>query len=143
MTIPDIEGLQRRVAAIIIRDVLQEEPDDLVEGYLDEIMLAAHRIIQLPAYRFVAEGYANNIAAEITRLRAALAEQEWQPIETAPRDGTIILIAINVRGDGPTVYEARWNEISECFSGRNGFLLFDGAHAWRPLPAPPVEKDNG
>jgi hypothetical protein len=70
MTIPDIEGLQRRVAAIIIRDVLQEEPDDLVEGYLDEIMLAAHRIIQLPAYRFVAEGYANNIAAEITLLRA-------------------------------------------------------------------------
>lgn len=70
MTIPDIEGLQRRVAAIIIRDVLQEEPDDLVEGYLDEIMLAAHRIIQLPAYRFVAEGYANNIAAELTRLRA-------------------------------------------------------------------------
>jgi hypothetical protein len=70
MTIPDIEGLQRRVAAIIIRDVLQEEPDDLVEGYLDEIMLAAHRIIQLPAYRFVAEGYANNIAAEIARLRA-------------------------------------------------------------------------
>jgi hypothetical protein len=70
MTIPDIEGLQRRVADIIIRDVLQEEPDDLVEGYLDEIMLAAHRIIQLPAYRFVAEGYANNIAAELTRLRA-------------------------------------------------------------------------
>ncbi len=70
MTIPDIEGLQRRVAAIIIRDVLQEEPDDLVEGYLDEIMLAAHSIIQLPAYRFVAEGYANNIAAELTRLRA-------------------------------------------------------------------------
>ncbi len=70
MTIPDIEGLQRRVAAIIIRDVLQEEPDDLVEGYLDEIMLAAHRIIQLPAYRFVAEGFANNIAAEITRLSA-------------------------------------------------------------------------
>jgi hypothetical protein len=70
MTIPDIEGLQRRVAAIIIRDVLQEEPDDLVEGYLDEIMLAAHRIIQLPAYRFVAEGYANNIAAELTRLSA-------------------------------------------------------------------------
>jgi|GEM_PF-3332049 len=70
MTIPDIEGLPRRVAAIIIRDVLQEEPDDLVEGYLDEIMLAAHRIIQLPAYRFVAEGYANNIAAEIAHLRA-------------------------------------------------------------------------
>jgi hypothetical protein len=70
MTIPDIEGLQRRVTAIIIRDVLQEEPDDLVEGYLDEIMLAAHRIIQLPAYRFVAEGYANNIAAELSRLRA-------------------------------------------------------------------------
>ncbi len=91
-------------------------------------------------------------AAEIARLRAENARlreagqavvkewgEPWRPIETAPRDGTIILIAINVRGEGPTVYEARWNEISECFSGRNGFLLFDGAHAWRPLPAPPVE----
>ncbi len=73
------------------------------------------------------------------RAERALDEQEWRPIETAPRDGTFILIAINVRGEGPTVYEARWNDISECLSGRNGFLLFDGAHAWRPLPAPPVE----
>jgi hypothetical protein len=94
MTMPDIEGLQRRVANIIIRDVLQEEPDDLVEGYLDEIMLAAHRIIQLPAYRFVAEGYANNIAAELTRLHAENAAlraagqavvnewgEPWQPID--------------------------------------------------------------
>ncbi len=82
-------------------------------------------------------------AADLRLILAALDEQGWRPIETAPRDGTIILIAINVRGDGPKVYEARWNEISECFSGRNGFLLFDGAHAWRPLPAPPVEKDKG
>jgi hypothetical protein len=77
--------------------------------------------------------------ADLRTILAALDEHEWRPIETAPRDGAIILIAVNVRGDGSKVYEARWNEISECFSGRNGFLLFDGAHAWRPLPAPPVE----
>jgi len=31
-------------------------------------------------------------ADEITRLRAELAARDWQPIETAPRDGTVILI---------------------------------------------------
>jgi hypothetical protein len=78
---------------------------------------------------------------DLRTLLAAMDEQEWRPIETAPRDGTIILIAINVRGDGPKVYEARWNETGGCFSSRNGFLLFDGAHAWRPLPAPPEPEE--
>jgi hypothetical protein len=95
---------------------------------------AAHHVALRKAEQ---EGYDKGLADG--QAERALDEQEWQPIETAPRDRAIILIAINVRGEGPTVYEARWNEISECFSGRNGFLLFDGAHAWRPLPAPPVE----
>lgn len=38
------------IAGIIVRDVLQEEYDDLVEGYLDEILTASRRIMQLPAY---------------------------------------------------------------------------------------------
>lgn len=104
MAMPDIEGLQRRVAAIIIRDVLQEEPDDLVEGYLDEIMLAAHRIIQLPAYRFVAEGYANNIAAEIARLRAENAR---------------------LRDAGEAVVE--WSEMSDLLRFNRGFIALRAA----------------
>lgn len=49
--------LREKIAAIIVRKVLQEDYDDLVEGYLDEILMAADEIILLPAYRAVAETY--------------------------------------------------------------------------------------
>ena len=52
----DVPALQREVAGIIVRDVLQEDFDDLVEGYLDEIMRASLRIIRLPGYAAVAPG---------------------------------------------------------------------------------------
>ena len=49
--------LREKIAGIIVRKVLQEDYDDLVEGYLDEILMAADEIILLPAYRAVAETY--------------------------------------------------------------------------------------
>lgn len=58
----DIPALQREVAGIIVRDVLQEEYDDLVEGYLDEIMRASLRIIRLPGYSVVARAFETNLA---------------------------------------------------------------------------------
>ena len=58
----DIPALQREVAEIIVRDVLQEEYDDLVEGYLDEIMRASLRIIRLPGYSVVARAFETNLA---------------------------------------------------------------------------------
>jgi hypothetical protein len=72
-------GLQREIAGIIIRDVLQEDQDDLVEGYFDEIMQAAKRIALLPAYNVVARAFETNAAehmlkaaAECTRLQEEL-----------------------------------------------------------------------
>lgn len=71
-----LTGLQREIAGIIIRDVLQEDQDDLVEGYFDEIMQAAKRIALLPAYNVVARAFETNAAehmlkaaAECTRLQ--------------------------------------------------------------------------
>lgn len=58
----DIPALQREVAEIIVHDVLQEEYDDLVEGYLDEIMRASLRIIRLPGYSVVARAFETNLA---------------------------------------------------------------------------------
>jgi len=61
----------------------------------------------------------------------------WQPIETAPKDGTQILAWIGRVGMGHQVlsfYDGRWREPA------NGLgLKFDPA-AWMPLPAAPGDE---
>ena len=73
--------LREKIAGIIVRKVLQEDYDDLVEGYLDEILMAADEIILLPAYQAVAQTYYDNLAllseraellATVERMRGAL-----------------------------------------------------------------------
>jgi hypothetical protein len=72
----DISALQRQVAAIIVRDVLQEDFDDLVEGYLDEIMQASLRIIRLPGYAAVARAFETNLADAVIASSAAASRIE-------------------------------------------------------------------
>ena len=64
---------------------------------------------------------------------------EWQPIETAPREGVILLgYAPFWRMEGTRrVYEGRWNEEQQTFTSVNGFLIHDAATHWMPLPSPP------
>jgi len=84
--------LREKIAGIIVRKVLQEDYDDLVEGYLDEILMAADEIILLPAYQAVAQTYYDNLAplseraellATVERMRGAL-EGFVEGIERAP-----------------------------------------------------------
>jgi hypothetical protein len=61
---------------------------------------------------------------------------EWQPIDTAPKDGTRILFLAY----GDMVYAGDWNECRESFEpdfweGPN-FDEGDITH-WMPLPEPP------
>lgn len=72
----DISALQRQVAEIIVRDVLQEDFDDLVEGYLDEIMQASLRIIRLPGYTAVARAFETNLADAVIASSAAASRIE-------------------------------------------------------------------
>lgn len=90
--------------------------------------------------------------AEIALIAAALAPQ-WQPIETAPKDGTAILLT-----NGKDVAEGHWyfeeggttehrdldgRYIDQTDSdGYDGWLDWDGGMQpdpthWMPLPAPP------
>ena len=61
---------------------------------------------------------------------------EWQPIETAPKDGTVLLLS-----DGITRWMSVWPEQAEdaellAFIGRGPRI----ASHWMPLPDPPEDK---
>ena len=75
---------------------------------------------------------------------------EWQEIETAPKDGTTILIVgkpdnLVVNGDTLTsfkqsaIYTAAWDEIDAafCLSGGSWLGPFVDPTHWMPLPEPP------
>jgi hypothetical protein len=86
--------------------------------------------------------------ATVERLQAALDASRWRPIETAPNDGSVILLGFTPHprlGGARRVYEGRWNEGQEKWTSTNGFLALTGASHWMPLPAGPADgvEHNG
>lgn len=83
---------------------------------------------------------------------------EWQPIETAPKDGTLVdLWIINHLGDGERRPNCRWEQDHEddedegrweqMYSEASGsfFTAFDErarATHWMPLPDPPHQRNQ-
>lgn len=69
-------------------------------------------------------------------------DNHWQPIETAPKDESVIIIGMPAKGalryEGRRVYEGRWHENQQTWTGVDGFLMFTGATHWMPLPQPPA-----
>lgn len=66
---------------------------------------------------------------------------EWQPIETAPKDGSIICALVKWKGDiAPiTIY---WHE-DDSWCGVWGSFCEEELHdilGWSPLPEPPKKK---
>lgn len=83
--------------------------------------------------------------AELDALRKDAGRYRWQPIETAPKDGSAILLGLPaigaLRHEGRRVYEGRWNGEQFAFTSINGFILLDGAITWMPLPPPPISEE--
>lgn len=69
---------------------------------------------------------------EIARLALAGLAAQWRPIDTAPTDGSWILLA---RSDNGFVGEGYRTRTFATFAA-NGFRIDDVTH-WMPLPAPP------
>lgn len=63
----------------------------------------------------------------------------WQPIETAPKDGVLLLISRRAGRD--------YHHIGEFWSHENGWRTVSGIPIlfpafWMPLPAPPAEVNQ-
>jgi hypothetical protein len=72
------------------------------------------------------------IVMAVQIVRELLATQEWQPIATAPRDGTGI-----IGNYGPNfVALMEWSKKSKTWT--DGSFFYQPTH-WRPLPAPPSD----
>lgn len=69
--------------------------------------------------------------AELAELRAQL---EWQPIETAPKDGTPILMFIPL--SEPTIRSGLFSEGDFVLTG-DYYHLPEAPTHWMPMPAPP------
>jgi len=84
----------------------------------------------------------NNLPAIIEALRA----QEWQPIETAPRDGTRFILASTVVHEQPVVWH--FNAARNAWVNDRGHyrpaddMDPEVAPVWRPLPNPPAQEQK-
>lgn len=77
---------------------------------------------------------------------------EWQPIETAPRDGSAVLLYQKKPHAEVARYESDTNEIEVGFYSEEGWRVF-GFHGdeserdfapthWMPLPQPPADNQK-
>lgn len=73
-------------------------------------------------------------------------ELKWSPIETAPKDGTVIIIGYaddtNIRVDR-RAWEAKWNGLENAYTSANGFIIHKKAAFWMPFPKPPENRIEG
>ena len=77
---------------------------------------------------------------------------DWQPIETAPKDGRLFLGAKNLGvGYGWARYICRWSEFKKSFGSQFGipeggiWYPLDEKNTpshWMPLPEPPILKEK-
>lgn len=90
--------------------------------------------------------------------------REWQPIETAPKDGSRVLVAWVDRGNGEwhqrcvwwgkkfdisgydesnelTLWRSEWTDGCVESFGYEEVRAYEPTH-WMPLPAPPIEDEE-
>lgn len=99
--------------------------------------------IPSPPWTIHVDGLAKVCRAFEKKNREMQRERSWQPIESAPRDGTEILVTGLDNGTGPTRHTlmARWEKcphFGDHFTDRSsGSTALEYLTHWMPLPPSP------
>jgi len=83
----------------------------------------------------------DDVRAILSALTAAglVVEQGWQPIATAPRDGTRVMFFAPAADGAPPKYRVdRWGAKYDAFEQMRPDQPYT---YWRPLPAPPAAQE--
>lgn len=94
----------------------------------------------------------NKIVSALAAARREGMEAAWQPIDTAPKDGTTVLLAAWTDIYGWNVGYGRWESagsvygwIADGMKDPPGTLNLANPEWWQPVPAPPIRsaEENG
>lgn len=113
-----------------------------------ELLIEAGRLIERALYTkspkrndellAVADREKARAVAGLQRLAASQGSDRWQPIASAPKDGSAFLAATKFLGM-PTVERIWWDGGAGGWQGAQGEQRFD---AWMALPTPPGSHDQ-
>jgi len=74
------------------------------------------------------------------------AAMQWRPIQTAPKDGTPILLLVQFPGERPDTFVAAWDANSPKWPWRptcdGSAYSEEYATHWMPLPPPPAGEQG-
>lgn len=142
MTVPASDALLAKIKAGL-EDISQKRWT-AEYGVIPELdRMAGSRVhVRWNIAEHIARCCPENMAAIIARLEAAEARDQWQPIETAPRDGTPVLLAT-----ANAIHTACFDKVE------NGWRLLvrrvtsvvpvpGSPTHWKPLPANPNAGKN-
>ena len=130
-------------AAVILR-ALAGDGYDLYQEQVDALLAGADALDEIAGLRAATLNEAKD--AIIAAVRAEALERQvqgWQPIETAPKDGTLVLMWFG------TAYVGMWNGSLKHGAWEINCLCCNGIQDrpepthWQPLPPAPVEVTRG
>lgn len=121
-----------------VADAIREVADEM-DDHAKLLHMIAVRASTFPRYPMGSHLPEVFAAVGMEQPKADVAdEMDWRPIETAPKDGTVILLGYtpNPRHERH-VYEGRWHEDQGTWTSVNGFIVHEACTHWMPLPAAP------
>lgn len=118
-----------------VREYADKHPTATVREIQTALGLSSPSVVQ---FHLKVDSKDNIIEAKdkrIAELEAAL--PQWQPIETAPKDNTPILVPTNAHSDGIVI--VRWYTYNGLAAWRDWDEDVHFPTHWMPLPQPPGE----
>lgn len=115
-----------------------------------EAFFSVNALISQSLYRDELKEELSTIEAALTELEQLRKQSQWQPIGTAPRDGSYVLTFCNrftnkLGRSGGGIMEAHYIKYQDCWDTHVWWNIKGEAcypTHWMPLPTPPKEDGN-